>query len=84
MVTFVKRPTTKGVISFAGQMDAKENILTVQKVYLEPGKPTYFDDAACTIFFSGKHMTGIDCIGKYDADGQRTVASIGYYAEPDQ
>ena len=62
-------------------MDEKDNILAVQKVYLEAGKPVYFDDAACKFFLSGHHMTGIACIGKYDADGQRTVVSIGYDAE---
>ena len=81
MITFAEKATTKGVISLAGNMDAKENILEVRKVYLEPGKPTYFEDAACKFFFSGRHMSGIACIGKYDADGQRTVLSIDYQVD---
>jgi len=33
MVTFVEKATTKGVISFSGQMDIKENMLKVRKIY---------------------------------------------------
>lgn len=84
MITFAEKATTKGVIAFSGLMDAKTNMLLVQKVYFEPGKPTYVDEGACKLFFSGKHMTGIYCGGKIDADGQRTVASIVFDAEPGQ
>jgi hypothetical protein len=84
MITFAEKATTKGVIAFAGLMDAKNNMLFVQKVYFEPGKPTYVDEGACKLFFSGKHMSGIYCGGKIDADGQRTVASIVFDAEPGQ
>lgn len=84
MITFAQKATTKGVISFAGTMELKDNILEVRKVYFEPGKPTYVDDGACKFFFSGRHMTGIFCGGKIDADGQRTVAGISYKVDPGQ
>jgi len=35
MITFAETATTKGVIAFAGLMDAKNNMLFVQKVYFE-------------------------------------------------
>jgi hypothetical protein len=84
MITFAQKATTKGVISFAGTMHEKVNILDVQKVYFEPGKPTYIDDGACKFFFSGRHMTSVYCVGKIDADGQRTVASIVYNVDRGQ
>ena len=84
MITFAKKATTKGVLSFSGMMDLKSNILDVQKVYFEPGKPTYIDEGTCKLFFSGRNMTGIFCGGKIDADGQRTVASIIFDADPGQ
>jgi len=58
--------------------------MSVDKVYFEAGKPTYIDDGACKVFFKGRHMTGIFCGGKIDADGQRTVASIVFDADPGQ
>jgi hypothetical protein len=84
MITFAAKATTKGVIAFSGFMNAKTNMMTVQKVYFEPGKPTYIDEGACKLFFSGKHISGIFCGGKIDADGQRTVASIVFDPEPGQ
>jgi hypothetical protein len=82
MVTFAEKAITRGVISFAGTMNLKSNILTVQRVYFAPGRPTYVDDGACKFFFSGRHMNGIFCGGKIDADGKRTVASIVFNAAP--
>jgi hypothetical protein len=61
MITFAEKASTKSTISFAGTMNLKENIMQVSKVYFEPGKPTYVDDGACKIFFTGRHMTGIFC-----------------------
>ncbi len=84
MITFAEKASTKNTISFAGTMSLKENIMQVSKVYFEPGKPTYVDEGACKVFFSGRHMEGIFCGGKIDADGQRTVANISFKAEPGQ
>ena len=84
MITFAQKATTTGVISFAGLMDARTNTMSVSKVYFDAGKPTYVDDGACKLFFSGRHMTGIFCGGKIDADGERTVVSIVFDADPGQ
>lgn len=84
MVTFAKKSATGEIISFAGLMDAKTNTMDVQKVYFEPGKATYVDVGACKVFFSHSHISGVFCGGKIDADGQRTVASIAFKADPGQ
>jgi hypothetical protein len=84
MITFAEKASTKSTISFAGMMNVKENVIQVSKVYFEPGKPTYIDVGVCKMFFTGRHMSGIFCGGKIDADGQRTVANISFDAEPGQ
>jgi hypothetical protein len=84
LITFAEKATTRSVISFSGLMDDRTNTMSVSKVYFEPGKPTYVDDGACKVFFAGRHMTGIFCGGKIDADGERTVASIVFDADPGQ
>lgn len=84
MINFAEKSATNQIIAFSGIMDAAGEAMTVQRTYFEPGKPTYLDDAACKFFFSKRHMTGIFCGGKIDADGQRTVASIVFNASPGQ
>jgi hypothetical protein len=84
MITFAEKASTKSTISFAGTMDVKENVMQVLKVYFEPGKPTYVDDGACKFFFTGRHINGIFCGGKIDVDGERTVASVSFNADPGQ
>lgn len=85
MVNFAQTGHTKGMLAFSGFADAKaENVFDIDKVYLDPGVATYFDVAVCKFFFSGRHMSGIFCGGKRDADGERTFASIVFNAKPGQ
>ena len=84
MVNFAKKDATREILAFSGIMESDGALMNVQKVYFEPGKPTYVDVGACKLFFAKRHMMGIFCGGKIDADGQRTVANITFDAEPGQ
>lgn len=84
LVNFAEKATTTGVLAFSGIMEPDGIMLNVSKVYFEPGKPTYVDVGVCKFFFSGRHMKGIFCGGKIDADGQRTVATIAFEADRGQ
>ena len=85
MVNFAQTGLTTGMLAFDGFANSKtQNVFDIDKVYLDPGVATYFDAAICKFFFSGKHMTGIFCGGKRDADGERTFTSIVFNAKPGQ
>jgi hypothetical protein len=82
---FAKKAATKKIIAFAGTMiPYSNNMFLIQTVYFEPGKATKIDEGVCRVFFAGRHISAIDCGTKIDADGQRTVASIIFDAEPGQ
>ena len=71
-------------IGFAGLMQENGEILDVQNVYLEGGKPTHVTEGVCKFFFKNKHMSAILCAAKIDEDGRRTVPNILFEASPGQ
>jgi hypothetical protein len=71
-------------MGFAGYMDSDGQIMAVDHVYLEEGKPTRVTEGVCKFFFSKPHLKAIMCGAKIDEGTQRTVPIVVFEASPRQ
>ena len=74
---------TNQLLGYAGYMDEKKEILTVEKVYIA-NKPYKATDVACKFFFKNKHMSNIVCGGAIDIGDRRTVPVVIFTLKPGQ
>jgi hypothetical protein len=83
MVQFAEfKSTLVRILAYAGMMDNPE-IMTVSKVYLEPGKSSPVVDGHCKFFFKEKRISGIACGGMIiDESGRRIVPIVAFNADP--
>lgn len=77
-----RRSTRQKPIAFAGGLD-EPNLLTVERVYLEPGVPLTPKEGFCRLFFHGGAETGsltslseMTCGAQIDEGDRRTVPII--------
>lgn len=68
---------TRPQIGFAGLM-VDDQMIQVQRVYLQSGVATPADDGACKIFRKGGSISGIFCGAKSDQGGRRTVPIVAF------
>jgi hypothetical protein len=81
MIQFTESKSTHArQIGYAGMMNDAE-IMNVDKVYLESGRPSMVVDGYCKFFFKEKTISGISCGAKIDEDGRRTVPIVGFNAD---
>ena len=68
---------TRPQIGYAGLM-VDDEMMQVQRVYLQSGVAIPADDGACKIFRKGGRISGIACGAKSDQGGRRTVPIVAF------
>ena len=72
------------ILGFAGMTDSDGIMLTVNHVYLEPGKAVIPVDGHCKFFFKRKHMDSIVCGARIEEGDRATVPVVVFQALPGQ
>lgn len=68
---------TRPQIGYAGLM-VDDEMIQVQRIYLQSGVAIPADDGACKIFRKGGRISGIACGAKVDQGGRRTVPIVAF------
>lgn len=78
LLTFSEsRSHTRPQIGYAGLM-VDDQMIQVQRIYLQSGVAIPADDGACKIFRKGGRISGIACGAKSDQGGRRTVPVVAF------
>jgi hypothetical protein len=78
LLTFTESKShTRPQIGYAGLM-LDDQMLQVQRIYLQNGVATPADEGYCKIFRKGGRISGIACGAKSDQGGRRTVPIVSF------
>lgn len=78
LLTFTESKShTRPQIGYAGLM-VDDEMIQVQRFYLQTGVAIPADDGACKIFRKGGRISGITCGAKSDQGGRRTVPIVSF------
>lgn len=81
MVQFMGSRQNHGqIIAFAGWLERDRLVMNVDRVYLEPNKPTEVSGSACRLFWRQQRLTGVTCGARIDAVEQSTAVVLAFEA----
>ena len=71
-------------LGYAGLMEGGGQIMDVDHVYIEPGRPTPVEQGFCKFFFKRRHMDSVACGARIEEGDRALSPTVVFQAAPGQ